>query len=111
MVPLARESAYDRRMDVTKLTRELQAALKDLQRQRDALDSQIRGVQNALSSLRGGGGGGKAAAKPGARTRKKPHWSPEARKAAADRMKKYWASQKKKAPDKKKTASARAKAE
>lgn len=97
-------------MDVNKLTRELQAALKELQRQRDALDTQIQGVRNALASL--AGGRAKAQAKGGGGgTRKKPHWSPEARKAAADRMKKYWASQKKAAAAKKKPTTPRAKAE
>ncbi len=96
-------------MDVSKLTRELQSALKELQRQRAALDAQIQGVENALTSLSGGRPKSKTGGARGAR--KKPHWSPEARKAAAERMRKYWAGQKKAASTKKKAAAARSKAE
>ena len=97
-------------MDVTRLKRELQTALKELRRQRDELETQISGVENALNSLTGKKPRAKATG-GGSGTRKKPHWSPEARRAAAERMRKYWAGQKKPAPVKKKRTSSKSKGE
>ena len=87
-------------MATEKVAQELQSAIDALTAERDELDEQISILQDTLNKLQGKRGGGRGRKKKVAKTtakkagtkkkatRKKPHWSPEAKKAAADRMKK-----------------------
>lgn len=70
----------------------IEAALSALREERSQLDDTIRALERAIGE---GARSGRAPAAPGVRTRRKPKWSPAARKAAAERMRKYWASRKK----------------
>jgi hypothetical protein len=91
-------------MTTDKVTKEIRSAIDALSKERDEIASRISILEDTLAKLGGArrgpgrpkGSGVKvaSAAKP---ARKKPNWSPEARKAAADRMKKYWAERAKKA--------------
>ncbi len=86
-------------MDTSKLAKEIQRAIESLRSEQEEIDAKIAAMEDALKSL--GEQGSSAAprrgrprkasvAVKGGRSRKKPHWSPEARKAAAERMRKYW---------------------
>ena len=100
-------------MDTSKLAKEIQRAIESLRSEQEEIDAKIAAMEDALKSLgdRGAvvrrGRPRKAAVSVGSsRSRKKPHWSPEARKAAAERMRKYWEERKgtpKKATKKKAT--------
>jgi len=108
-------------MATDKVVSELQAAIDALVEERDEIDEKIALLQETVAKLGGkspGKGRRKKAATKKASTkkattkkastskRKKPHWSPEARKAAKERMQRYWAERKKKeAGSKKKTSS------
>jgi hypothetical protein len=93
--------------------------LAGLRNERSELDAQIELLEETIRKLGGGraapaekagkkkaprngraasGAAKKVKAAPaaGAPKRKKPHWSPDARKAAAERMRKFWAERKKK---------------
>ena len=71
----------------------------------DWIAARISILEDTLAKLGGAkrgpgrpkGSGAKAAGSATKAARKKPHWSPEARKAAKERMQKYWADRKKKA--------------
>lgn len=88
-------------MVADKVSKELQNAIDALKRERDELDEKIELMEETLNKLggerRGPGrppkkGASKKAktAKAAGRKRKKPNWSPEARRAASERMRKYW---------------------
>ena len=104
-------------MDIDKLAKDIQRAIESLRSEQEEIDAKIAAMEEALSSLGERGAvvrrgrprkvaGVAAAVAKSARGRKKPHWSPEARKAAAERMRKYWEDRKgspKKATKKKAT--------
>ena len=100
-------------MDTSKLAKEIQRAIESLRSEQEEIDAKIAAMEDALKSL-GEQSAGARRGRPrkavvsagGSRSRKKPHWSPEARKAAAERMRKYWEERKgtpKKATKKKAT--------
>lgn len=73
----------------------IESAIAALRAERDQIDETIQALERATSGL----GGRKAAGRgAGGATpqRRKPKWSPAARKAAAERMRKYWAARKRK---------------
>ena len=84
-------------MDTSKLAKEIQRAIESLRSEQEEIDGKIAAMEDALKSL-GEQGAAPRRGRPrktavvakGGRSRKKPHWSPEARKAAAERMRKYW---------------------
>ena len=90
-------------MDISKLAKEIQRAIESLRSEQEEIDAKIAAMEDALRSL----GEQAPAARRGrprknsvatsSRSRKKPHWSPEARKAAAERMRKYWEDRKRRA--------------
>ena len=79
----------------------LQSAIDALTAERDEIDEKIQLLQDTLENVQGKSPRGrkKATARKSSApkaSRKKPSWSPEAKKAAAERMRKYWADRKKK---------------
>ena len=93
-------------MDINKLAKDIQRAIESLRSEQEEIDAKIAAMEDALRSLgerspvapRRGRPRKVAAATGGAskdgRSRKTPHWSAEARLAAAERMRKYWAERK-----------------
>ncbi len=84
-------------MDTSKLAKEIQRAIESLRSEQEEIDAKIAAMEDALKTLgeqsvrsRRGRPRKTATATSAGRSRKKPHWSPEARKAAAERMRKYW---------------------
>jgi hypothetical protein len=67
----------------------LQLARLGAARRIDELKAEIRAIERTM----GPKSGARSAAASG-RKRRRPRWSANARKAAADRMKKYWAERK-----------------
>ncbi|MEL7369723.1 MAG: hypothetical protein AAFN74_12475 [Myxococcota bacterium] len=106
-------------MDINKLAKDIQAAIESLRGEQEEIDAKIAAMEDALKSLgeraptaarRGrppkAASTASVATAKGSRSRKKPHWSDDARKAAAERMRKYWEERKgspKKASKKKST--------
>ena len=97
-------------MDINKLAKDIQLAIETLRSEQQEIDAKIAAMEDALKSLGEGapaarrGRPRKTAIKvPDGRSRKKPHWTPEARKAAAERMRKYWEDRKGSKSAKKKT--------
>ncbi|MCB9650324.1 MAG: hypothetical protein H6730_27620 [Deltaproteobacteria bacterium] len=92
-------------MSTDKVAKEIRSAIDALAKERDEIAARISILEDTLAKLGGAkrgpgrpkGSGAKAAGSATKPARKKPHWSPEARKAAKERMQKYWADRKKKA--------------
>ncbi|MCA9551451.1 MAG: hypothetical protein KC933_15555 [Myxococcales bacterium] len=92
-------------MSTDKVAKEIRSAIDALAKERDEIAARISILEDTLAKLGGAkrgpgrpkGSGAKAAGSATKAARKKPHWSPEARKAAKERMQKYWADRKKKA--------------
>ncbi len=94
---------------------QLRQAVDEMRRERDELDQQIHVIETTLLRLEKGLGVAPAKARKAAPqpkkgaaaaaavedepsdlpSRKKPYWSPAARKAAAERMRQYWAKRRK----------------
>lgn len=84
-------------MDINKLAKDIDRAIESLRSEKEEIDAKIAAMEEALRSLGEKGasvrrGRPRKSVGPVAEGsgRKKPHWSPEARKAAAERMRKYW---------------------
>lgn len=73
----------------------IESAIAALRAERDQIDETIQALVRATSGMgraKAPGRGGRV----GTTQRRKPKWSPAARKAAAERMRKYWAARKRK---------------